>query len=311
MKLMNENLGKKQNGQIVIVLLLIMLVALSIGLAVTQRSVLNLTTSNQAEQSSRALSAAEAGIEKLIQNPANPVEYDLGNQSVAKAKSLGLLPPLPPAPESAFGIEYPPVNKETIATFWLVDNPINPTTYYGSDRFSIYFGNKDAVTDKPAIEVTIIYKVGNNFLANKVYLDSDSPRASTKNRFDQFNTLYGLYCDPNNSPKITTILTENSEFYCKTNNPIVFDNPATAGVDACSSPGCIPYLIRIRLLYANLDHKVAVIPYSTAVFPPQIEIYTSTGQAGQSERKIQVFRQANTVPPWLDFSLFSINDIRK
>ena len=52
-----------QSGQIVIILLLLMLVILSIGLAVTQRTITNVSTSSQTEQSSRAFSAAEAGLE--------------------------------------------------------------------------------------------------------------------------------------------------------------------------------------------------------------------------------------------------------
>ena len=62
----------KESGQIIIVLLLMMLVGLSIGLVVTQRSVTDVSVSTQSEQSQRAFSAAEAGIEKVRQGAVEP-----------------------------------------------------------------------------------------------------------------------------------------------------------------------------------------------------------------------------------------------
>src|SRR5258708_9711539 len=87
--------SNSQNGQIVVVLVLVMLVALTIGLAITLRSVSDVTTSTQTEQSSRAFSAAEAGIERAIQDgpgAAQTSQFALDNQSNAQVTLSSNLP---------------------------------------------------------------------------------------------------------------------------------------------------------------------------------------------------------------------------
>jgi len=54
---------KSQNGQTIIILLLVMVVGLTIGLSMVSRSLTDIKISQQAEQSQRAFSAAEAGLE--------------------------------------------------------------------------------------------------------------------------------------------------------------------------------------------------------------------------------------------------------
>jgi len=60
---------KKRNGQVLILVLLIVVVALAVGLSVASRNITNLRTSTQSEQSQRAFSAAEGGVESVIANP--------------------------------------------------------------------------------------------------------------------------------------------------------------------------------------------------------------------------------------------------
>ena len=57
---------KKKNGQILVLVLLVVVVALSIGLSVASRNITNLRISTQTEQSQRAFSAAEGGVEDVL-----------------------------------------------------------------------------------------------------------------------------------------------------------------------------------------------------------------------------------------------------
>ena len=57
---------KKNSGQIVIFVLLIMLLALVVGLSVMSRTLVDLKSSSTSDQSSRAFTAAEAGIESAL-----------------------------------------------------------------------------------------------------------------------------------------------------------------------------------------------------------------------------------------------------
>lgn len=59
---------KDESGQTLVILLLVMVVTLAIGLSVATRSITDLRISTQTEQSSRAFSAAEAGIEEALRD---------------------------------------------------------------------------------------------------------------------------------------------------------------------------------------------------------------------------------------------------
>ena len=59
-------LMKKNSGQIILIVLLIMVVLLTIGLALVVRSVTDIRISTETKESTRAFSAAEAGIEDAL-----------------------------------------------------------------------------------------------------------------------------------------------------------------------------------------------------------------------------------------------------
>lgn len=56
----------KQSGQILVLVLLVVVVVLAVGLSVASRNLTNLKTSSQAEQSQRAFTAAEGGVEDVL-----------------------------------------------------------------------------------------------------------------------------------------------------------------------------------------------------------------------------------------------------
>jgi Tfp pilus assembly protein PilX len=55
-----------EKGQMLLIVVLIMVVALTVGLSIAARSLVNLKIATDDENSQRAFSAAEAGIERLI-----------------------------------------------------------------------------------------------------------------------------------------------------------------------------------------------------------------------------------------------------
>lgn len=289
----NRHLLKNNSrGQVVIILLVVMVIALTVGVAISQRATSDIATSTQSEQSSQAFSAAEAGIERAIQTNSAPAPFSLGNQAQVSVSKSGALP----YPGSGLAIEYPPIDKETAAQFWFTDS----TYPYSGSSFQIYFGNDSSfnATDNiaPAVEVNVISLVSSNYLSYRYYFDADSNR-SIDNSFNN--------CSRSPLP-IDTILSSSSSFYCSASVP-----PAPG----CKAP-CAPYttpasLVRVRLLYSNNPQKVALAPAPGLFFPPQIEVYNSTGSSGQSQVTLQYFKQHDLVPPWFDFAIFSVNNIRK
>lgn len=294
-----------QKGQIVVVLLLTMLVALSIGLVVTQKTITDVSTSTQNEQSSRAFSAAEAGIERALQQSGSfaqassiPQITDLGNE--ATAKDIQISPDLPTSATEA--LEYPKINKETIAQFWL-SNPADLTQSYTGGSINLYFGspNPDPSSPLPAVELSVIYYDTNlkTYRIFKHYLDSD-PNRTADNGFQNASevNLDTIQVKTFNS---NTFTSESSKFYA------VGKNLSTG----CTL-NCYPVIARVRLLYSSKSQKIALAPATGSNgLPKQANIYTSTGRSGQSEKKLTVFREKYYVPPFFDFGIFTLGDIKK
>src|SRR5581483_11095277 len=64
----NFNKKEREHGQILLIVVLAMVVFLTVGLSVVSRSITNLRTSVDEENSQRAFSAAEAGVEQALKS---------------------------------------------------------------------------------------------------------------------------------------------------------------------------------------------------------------------------------------------------
>lgn len=315
---------KKPKGQVAVVVLLFLLVALTIGLSVVQQSLTHITTSTQSEQGSRSFSAAEAGIEKslgdttqIVGPPPSPVsvpQSDLGNQARANVQIVNNLP------ATGVALEYPPIGREDIAQFWLAD-PKNPDNdwqpgrlpgdskfAYGGSTFNVYFGDIASFgsSDSPALAVNLITKDGaGNYKSSSGFYDSSSSRAASNG----FASATSCAPDANNPIRIIT----SSSVTINQDSPTKFLCYATVSLPA----GSIPILTRVRILYSNIKQPVALQPVqpdggcSACTLPRQAAIYTSVGYSGQTTKIIQVFRQLDFVPTFLDFAIFSSGQIEK
>ncbi|MBI2021690.1 pilus assembly PilX N-terminal domain-containing protein [Candidatus Daviesbacteria bacterium] len=300
----------KEVGQAVIVLLLAMLVILAIGLAVIQRSLTDVTTSTQTDQSTRAFSAAEAGIERAIslesQGSLSDINnYQLDNNSAFNVKITFNLP------GTGQALELPELTREEVGHFWL-SNPSSPgavdANLYGGTSLRVYWGDKDLRSDinainTPAIEVNLISLSGSAFVSNKFYFDPISTRR-INNGFSDPACNAPLPDQINTSDSPNTTVTDRL-FRCMA----TINNINTYGT---------PVLIRTRLFYANSgeDHPIAIKPVGSCgallcTLPVQAKVFTSTGKSGQSQRTVKVFRQENVVPQIFDFAIFSTVNIEK
>lgn len=297
---------KKEAGQTIIILLLAMLVALTIGLSLVQSSISDLANSTKVEQSSRAFSAAEAGIEQALADSSNTTVSSTvtGNQSNATVTVTEDLPP-----SNVDALEYPPVGRADLAHFWLA-SPTDLTDVYKRKNVFIYFGNSGLSFDSndiPAIEVNLITKSipTGAYFSNRYFFDPVSSRVSTNN----FTLVPATNCNQNPGVGVTTSYSDlpspaNRYFYCKQDLDIDF--PATD-----------PILIRIRVLYSNKNQSVAVgkgdkqCNGERCNLPPQATLYTSKGSAGQTEKVLTVFKEKNVVLSFFDYAIFSNSDITK
>lgn len=296
---------KKQKGQVIIILLLIILVSLSIGLVVVQNSLTDVSTSTKTEYSSRAFSAAEAGLERALLLTGDVANLDLGND--ANADVVARLD-LPQGPEA---LEYPPITRADFAHFWF-ENPTGGGQSYNEDGFMVYFGNcsklkcsSDFESDlKPAVEVNTVLEIPSDsqlYRWDKRNFDS----VDRGNGFVKLESTGDSMCSDGGVLSETggTTASANSKFYCMVKISGFKD---LYGNDAKLK------LARIRVLYSNSAQKVAVGPLpATSNLPPQASIYTATGTSGESVRRLEVFREKNVVPYFFDFAVFSTENIDK
>lgn len=293
-----------QKGQTIIILILIMTVSLAIGLSIVQKSLIDVSTSTKLEQTSRAFSAAEAGIEIALNNGTSQSFVDPGAQ-VTNITDSGSLPPVPPVNSGQYALEFPPVSKEEVTQVWLGDlnsvtNP--PADYYKQTTLDVYWGSSS--TDKAAIELTLIYwdSVGSKYATKKWYLDQPPIRDSS------FKTAS---CGISGYSVITGTVTHT--YTCRVT--LGSSSGTTPDPTNQTLPTSGAMLMRARLLYNNGSQPLAVkatgICGKDCSLPPQARIVTSTGVSGDTQRKIQIFQRYKEVPPYFDYALFSIGEISK
>lgn len=295
---------RNEAGQVILVLILVMTVALAIGISVIQRSISDISTASKGEQSSRAFSAAEAGIENKLSGGTGSVNFT-GNSSTADVAGGDLIPCIPgsspscPAGRQA-ALEYPPLAKEETATVWLADpnsstNP--PALGYTQNSLDVYWGS--SATDKAALELTLVYYESSQYKSKKWFLDNSSATRTSANNFDQV-TCTGSYPLAGYQCRKTLGDSSGSNLYWQTMNSAL-----PAGL----------MLLRARLLYNTTSQPFAVQVVGTCgtacSLPPQQRKITSTGTAGTTQRKVRLHQIIKVVPSYFDYAIFSTGSINK
>ncbi len=272
-----------RNGQVVLIILLVMSVILVVGLSIASRSVTDIKISQQSQESARALWVAQAGLEQAIK----------ANQSIASAAD----------PDNLGGVEYSvskagfgsgpnfifPMNiaaGESV-TLWLrahteTGEIDSSSGVPGGSNLTFYWG-KGAFNDgsTPALEATLVYQDGGNFLIQRYPYDPYDSRDP--------DTGFG---DPNTAG---CSIGEVEFSFCT--NPI----PLPAGT---------PYFVRLKLLFNAGTQPIGVT--STADLPLQGNYFDSTAtvsESGVAEKLIQ-YQFWPTTLPIFDYLIFSGADIQ-
>lgn len=292
----------KDKGQIILILILVMSVALAIGLSIVQKSLVDVSTASKVEQSSRAFSAAEAGIEKaLLENTitshSTPSFADNAS-SVTSIMDTGLIPCVP----GSFGCpqtitdkqlaleDLVRVQKTDIYQVWLADfsstaNP--PPVHYKKSTLEVYWGNSEQ--DLPALELTLVFWDGTNYQPRKWYLDP----VARNNGFTKVDCPGSRSNRPNGGLLL---------YQCK----------VVLGTDTALPT--YPILLRARMLYK--DSQPIAVGATEACgrdcsIPPQVRMIVSTGLAGETQRRVMVVQRSKVEPPFLDYAIFSAGVISK
>lgn len=274
---------KLNSGQALLIILLIMAVGLTIGLAVVSRSVTDIRISQEQEESSRAFFAAEAGLEHLLAggSPGDLPSFGGFNINV-DTRNLG------GAGETGF-VFPKEIKADNAQTVWLVDHTDEGdlgSEFYSGNNITFYWGNEGLTGNDefdPALEAMIIYDDG-GYQTRRVVFDPKSGRSG------------GF-----SSARVGDYSLGDKKF--------AFEADFT---DDRAFPSGNLYAIRVKLMYNNEPQILGV--KGDADLPLQGHCYQATA-ISQAEtgisRKVEQCQLYKAPPAIFDYVLFSEESLSK
>jgi hypothetical protein len=271
---------KTKPGQILILVLLIVVVALSVGLSVASRNITNLRSSTQTEQSQRAFSAAEGGVEDVLAD----LSSIASNPDVASEGGLDVSVPVG---EITASVNVKSSNIFESAIEEGTVGQINLEGYGGGNVTIEWISRADSFENsspRPSVELTFVCQ-------NATCFGTPGSNGYSQHRLAfQAESISGQ-----SGFSSCTVNPSTSDFYCRT----------TVNVSGSDNP----LFMRVRPLWKKATVRVS----GAGSFPVQTYdvVSTATTDLGIT-RKVQVRRTTlPQLPAALDYVLFSENDIVK
>jgi len=271
-----SNKFRHQSGQAVLIVLLSLSVVLIIVLYIMSRSVTDISLSSKEEDSMRAFSAAEAGIERAL------VIGTGGSGSFGDANFSANVSDFA---KSASSVTYPiSLSSGEIATFWF-SRPSEPV--FDGNQVKVCWGAKNTVANDsftPAVELSVYYLESGVYKIQRVALDPNSNRAIP----NHFTIPSSGSC---------TIGTDEFQFY----NTVSLPTSVT-----------LKYMTAKILYNSNATHKIGIDVSSTAsLLPSQGVKVNADGSYSSSNRSIEVYQLYPVAPSIFMNSVFSSTGITK
>lgn len=275
--MLNLKKMNSQNGQVLLVVILASVIALTVGLAAISRSITNTRISTEESNSQKALSAAEAGVEEQLKAATDDTigildldPVDLDNNSSFDSAAVAV-------DGQSFELNGGDiVDQDEGADIWLSTHPdfSDPKT---TTDLTIYWsaGSADC-NDDPAIEVAVIQGSDRDNPSMVRYAFDGCSSRATNNGFDS-NVSDAVSGDPFEPPK-----------YHKKNTVQI---PIADG-----------YIARVIPLYEDANIAVVSDPASLPLQGYNIE---SVGKSGNTVRKVKVFQGFSKLPvEFFPYNLF-------
>lgn len=260
-----QNKNKHEKGQVFLIAVLILVIGLTVGLSVASRSVTNLKSSLEEENSQRAFAAAEAGVEKALKgfSTSSGVSFGEANTKIQKVS-------VDQISGGSFLVNGgSDILQNDGADIWLSDHT-NFSSPWSSGTLTIGWGPAGdcnaAPQTAPAIEVIIMSGTSTSI----------STAASQRYTFDP------------------CLARQNSnQFKDGLGSPVSIQG-TTFPYSTQGMPVTNGFIARVVPLYAN-----AVVGVSTATVPlaqVQGNIINSTGTSGGTTRKIKYIQGWPKIP---------------
>jgi Tfp pilus assembly protein PilX len=273
---------RAQRGQVVLITLLVLAMAITVALSLISRTTTDTSITTQVEESSRAFSAAEAGIEEALRTGLGTGTATVLTPGVTYSVNVSSI-------GNAAGVYQ--FQKKTLQgsteTVWLANHDASgvldeTTAGYTSSAISVCWGNQTS-SEIPAIIATLLYKEGGVYKTAKYAIDPDATRRTT-NHFSAPTIARG--CDASIPTKYIVHLTL----------------PAILVTDRYIA-------LRIRPVYFDTRF---VVDSGVHLLPLQGNKIESTGSTvGGTNRKIVVYSQYRSPSTIFDAALYSEGAINK
>lgn len=272
------------NGQMLLVTILVLTIAITIALSLIGRATSDIGMSARLEESARAFSAAEAGIEDALQNQTQTITPVSVSKDAAYTTTIAQVG----GTSSVYSFASS-TKKGDVATVWLVshaaggalDEDPNASHYcslVGACTIDVCW-NQSAVI--PATEAVVYYlNTGTGVYDLQRFAFEPDP-VRTGNKFTPITDTAGCGKDTGVYKTTVTLPTSNA----------------------------LPLMLRLRPYYQDAVYSVS--PVGGRILPVQYQEVTSVGKTGTGvTRKIIVKKQYESPPSVFDYVLYSGGDIK-
>ena len=269
----------KEKGQILLIVVITMIVALTVGLSIASRTVTELRLSRQNEESQRAFNAAEAGIDRVLQQGGEvTLQEELGNNAAFAVSATQY------GGDQILLNNGEEVDQDVGADVWLSNYP-DFSSQIASGRIIVYWGDEDQINCtettpvRPALQIVILQgDIADPQIVKYLY---DTCAARTQGTID--GATYGTQ---------TISGLPGYTFTNRINTPIAI------------SDGII---VKVIPLYNSTT--VAVVAQDLSgqpiALPSQGSVVESTGTSGETVRRITYYQSY----PQMPIELFPYNII--
>ena len=263
-------------GQILLVVVLVIIVVTTIGLSLASRSITSLRTSTEEAESQKALAAAEAGVERLLEKSAPTANGTTITGTLPTANYLATIDQRSATKFLMNGGNSVPKDEGT--DLWLTNYSSDPLNRYNSPpggwngTLHVYWGTDSSnPCNNPALEIIIVTGTAGNPVSKRYTYDPCLARQSENH--------FGLP-----SPSGGMSLPYGSD-----------------GIDVVGG-----LIARVIPLYGS---TIVGVDGGNTALPLQGFFINSTGTSGQTSRKIRVFKgYPQTYLPYLSYGLFVAAD---
>lgn len=286
-----------QAGQALLLVVLSLAVVLTVVLSILARSVTDIKISTGSEESLRAFSAAEAGIETGLNSLiVGDSSGDLGGASFeSSVTKVGEGSSSFIHPSSLFSGET--------SLFWFVAHDVsgNLVCNAANDCFtgsSLQVcwgkpGTSASLVTTPAIEASIVYaQTAGNYATLRIARDTADPNA-TRRASNSFSTAGGA----------CSLGTETFAFQ----KTLDF---SAMGISSFATPNVLQFLV-IRMLYNTAESHPVGISTTGGLLPSQGFLVESSGVSGDANRRLNVFQGYGEPPLPFGAVIFSPPGITK